>query len=200
MPNYRFIDKVSAAANLTANALIVGDGGAKGVKTATGAVTIPTINLTGGQIAFPATAVPSADPNTLDDYEEGYVTPITLLCGTSGTITIDSTLDTLAYTKIGRVVHIQGAISASAVDAPVGSLALTGLPFTIADLTEAVESGGFDVPYLSINAVTLGIVALPTVSTTTISLREKTTTGFVNTLAGNIPAGSYLYFNFNYIA
>ena len=32
MPDYRFIDKVSAAANLTANALVVGDDGAKGIK------------------------------------------------------------------------------------------------------------------------------------------------------------------------
>jgi len=32
MPNYRFIDKVSAAANLTAEALAVGADGAKGVK------------------------------------------------------------------------------------------------------------------------------------------------------------------------
>jgi len=32
MPNYRFIDKVSAAANLTAEALAVGADGAKGIK------------------------------------------------------------------------------------------------------------------------------------------------------------------------
>jgi len=36
MPNYRFIDKVSAAANLTANTVVVGDDGAKGVKTQAG--------------------------------------------------------------------------------------------------------------------------------------------------------------------
>ena len=30
----------------------------------------------GGQIAFPAVAVPSADPNTLDDYEEGTRSPV----------------------------------------------------------------------------------------------------------------------------
>ena len=32
MPDYRFIDKVSAAANITANAIVVGDDGAKGIK------------------------------------------------------------------------------------------------------------------------------------------------------------------------
>ena len=35
MPDYRFIDKVTAAANITDNAVVRGDGGAKGVQTST---------------------------------------------------------------------------------------------------------------------------------------------------------------------
>lgn len=65
----------------------------------TGQATVPTINLTGGQIAFPATAVPSADPNTLDDYVE----LLTASTACTGAITT-----ALAYTllKVGRQVTL----------------------------------------------------------------------------------------------
>ena len=71
--------KVANAASDGANADITS------LAALSGAQSIPTINLTGGQIAFPATAVPSADANTLDDYEEGTFTPTILLGGTAVT-------------------------------------------------------------------------------------------------------------------
>src|SRR3990167_787780 len=43
------------------------------------------LNLTGGQIKFPGTQVPSSDANTLDDYEEGTWTPI--ITSSVGTLT-----------------------------------------------------------------------------------------------------------------
>ena len=56
---------------------------------------------TGGQIKFPATQVPSADANTLDDYEEGAWTP------TITNITITGTNQSVfKYTKIGRLVFV----------------------------------------------------------------------------------------------
>ena len=96
--------------------------------TLTGQATIPTINLTGGQIKFPATAVPSADPNTQDDYEEGDWTGA-FTVSTSGTITIDSAIRTGAYTKKGREVSITGYFRIDSVSSPVGFSYLTGLPF-----------------------------------------------------------------------
>ena len=42
----------------------------------------------------------------------------------------------MSYTKIGRVVHVQGGLSVSAVSSPVGYVAITGLPFTSSNLTE----------------------------------------------------------------
>jgi hypothetical protein len=95
--------------------------------TFTGQATIPTINLTGGQITFPATAVPSADANTLDDYEEGTFTP-SLSDGTNSVAIAGGS----TYTKIGRMVYVAvngyntnfSALSASA------ALRITGLPFT----------------------------------------------------------------------
>jgi hypothetical protein len=81
----------------------------------------------------------SATPGTgtselLADYEEGTFTA-TLTCGTSGTITVNSSFNTLAYTKIGRVVHVQGGIRVSAVSSPTGAVILN-LPFTSANLTQ----------------------------------------------------------------
>jgi hypothetical protein len=69
--------------------------------TFTGQATIPTINLTGGQITFPATAVPSADANCLDDYEEGTYTPT--ITGSSSNPTVTGTIYG-NYIKIGRQV------------------------------------------------------------------------------------------------
>ncbi len=105
--------------------------------TFTGVVTAPTIDLTGGQIAFPATAVPSSDPNTIDDYEEGY-SVTTVVGSTSGSFTLDSANDTLAYTKTGRLVHLQGYLSITGESSPVGTLQIS-LPFAAAALTEGAR-------------------------------------------------------------
>ena len=57
-----------------------------------------------GGINFPDTQAGSSDANTFDDYEEGIDT--VTLQSQGGSITIKSTHDTLAYTKIGRVCHL----------------------------------------------------------------------------------------------
>jgi hypothetical protein len=51
-------------------------------------------------IGFPATQVASSDPNTLDDYEEGTFSP------TINGLTLGNADTFFAYTKIGRVVHV----------------------------------------------------------------------------------------------
>ena len=105
-----------------------------GAATFAGAVSVGTGAAVGGAtagaggLAFPAIAVGVADANTLDDYEEGTWTP-TLAPATSGTITVASP-NLCGYTKIGRVVTVNGVIEASAVSVPVGAFANIGnLPF-----------------------------------------------------------------------
>lgn len=88
--------------------------------------TFDHIHLTSGQIGFPATQVPSADPNTVDDYEEGTFI-FTMTPSVSGSITLSE--KTGRYTKIGRIVHIQGLLSITSVDSPVGVIYIGGLPF-----------------------------------------------------------------------
>ena len=72
-----------------------------------------------------------------DDYEEGLYNP-TLACSTSGSYTLDSTRDTLAYTIIGRVCHVQGRIDITGESSPNGALQLS-LPTTTASLSEFAD-------------------------------------------------------------
>ena len=90
--------------------------------------------LASGQgIDFAATSdVTGVSSELLDDYEEGLFTT-TVTCESSGSYTLNSVQDTLAYTKVGRVVHIQGGIVITGESSPSGTLKL-GLPFTAATL------------------------------------------------------------------
>jgi len=81
--------------------------------------------LNANGMAFPATQVPSADPNTMDDYEEGNWTPA-FLCG-SGSITLADTVG--RYRKFADSVNIRGGLFAASVSSPSGTLKITGMPF-----------------------------------------------------------------------
>jgi hypothetical protein len=85
--------------------------------------TTPTLN----GITFPATQVPSADANTLDDYEEGAWTPV-LGGATSET---GQAYDRQAgrYVKVGRVVTCSFDVALSTEGTITGNATLKGLPF-----------------------------------------------------------------------
>jgi len=94
--------------------------------TFTGQATIPTINLTGGQITFPATQSTSSNANTLDDYEEGTWTPV--FASASGSITGGSKYG--SYTKVGNLVSVQIFIGGTfTISSPSGGLTISGFPF-----------------------------------------------------------------------
>ena len=82
--------------------------------------TISTINLTGGQIAFPATQSASSDGNTLDDYEEGTWTPKN---SSNASLPINNSA---TYIKIGKLVFINADIN------QLNQAIVYGLPFTSA--------------------------------------------------------------------
>lgn len=75
--------------------------------------------------------------DVLDAYDAGTYTA-TLTCGTSGTVTLNASYDTLAYVRIGDLCHVQGIIRNSAVSSPTGTLSLN-LPFTAASLTDLAD-------------------------------------------------------------
>lgn len=90
------------------------------------------------KIAFPATQVPSADANTLDDYEEGTWTPTLEFGGAS--VNMAYTIQTGLYTKIGNLVTITGRILLSAKGTSTGDATMTGLPFTSKNVDGAYTS------------------------------------------------------------
>ena len=77
----------------------------------------------------------TAAANALDDYEEGNYTP-TFNGGSSGSYSLNSSYDNLAYTKIGRQVTVTGRVRMSAKNAASGSYIHMSLPTTSADLSE----------------------------------------------------------------
>jgi len=79
----------------------------------------------------------TAEANGLDDYEAGTWTP-TLTCSTSGSYNLDGGANLLAYTKVGRVVHIQGHIGIASESSPNGNLRLS-LPFTSFNSTDDTD-------------------------------------------------------------
>jgi enamine deaminase RidA (YjgF/YER057c/UK114 family) len=110
----------------------------------TGQAVIPSINLTSGQIVFPATQNPSGNANTLDDYEEGTFTA-GLVSTAGGSITLNSTQDLMQYTKIGRLVFISGQIVVASVSSPTGAILLNGLPFTSSNIGELASRAAITV-------------------------------------------------------
>ena len=95
---------------------------------ANGQVTLANtpLQLTGGQIVFPGTHIPSTDANTLDDYEEGTWTPSFTLDSGAATATSASG----SYVKIGRQVSVTLSIQFS-VPSAANINDITGLPFVI---------------------------------------------------------------------
>ena len=88
-----------------------------------------SIELTGnGSIKFPGTQGASSDANSLDDYEEGTWTA-TMTTG-GGSSTLNSSINECNYTKVGRLVQVQGYIRVDSSSSPTGGLSISGLPFT----------------------------------------------------------------------
>ena len=150
------------------------------------------MGTSGKGIDFSATSDATAmSAELLDDYEEGTWTG-TFASG-SGTITADTSVDLLNYTKVGRVVYINGRISASSVSTPSGTLKMEGLPFTV-DNSTAGENSGYGAISLwvynltgSVNAVQ----AMCMINSDDIRIDEFTgTTADVN-IADHITAGTY---------
>jgi hypothetical protein len=88
------------------------------------------IQANGGGIQFPATQVPSADANTLDDYEEGTWTPRTAT---------NVVIENATYTKIGNRVAISCTVIHSG---SITSYDRIALPFAPAAATSETRYTG----------------------------------------------------------
>jgi hypothetical protein len=109
-------------------------------QTFTGTTTVNVLSVTGGQIAFPATANPSAGANTLDEYEEGTFTPA--WTGSSVNPAIGNGSLTGRYTKIGRVVQATVTMVTGSTSTYGTGFYGWGLPFAAVDVSTTVELTG----------------------------------------------------------
>ena len=97
------------------------------------------IGTAGHGIDFSAQASPAAGMTSelLDRYEEGTFTP-TLTDGTN-TATNHAHMAG-SYTRIGRLVHIQGRLRISSLGSVSGNISLGGIPFTPANTSQLTGS------------------------------------------------------------
>lgn len=124
-------------------------------------ITTTALNLTVGQIAFPATQNASAGANTLDDYEEGLTNGSWTPSFTFGGAAVGQTYTRQRgfYIKIGRLVVAQFYVSFSNKGSSTGNASLAGLPFTQQSQTDYWGIGassfhsGFDVAVTSLHLI-----------------------------------------------
>lgn len=130
-----------------------------------------------GNYPFPATQVPSADPNTLDDYEEGTWTILILFGG--GSVGQAASTNTGRYTKIGNRVLFNGFIQLSAKGSSTGDATIGTLPFPSSNATSAIGPAA-----LRVNGVTFADYpqANLTNNSSVIALHEITNAGAMTTL------------------
>jgi hypothetical protein len=133
-----------------------------------------TTPSSGTGITFPATASPSSNANTLDDYEEGTWTPV-----------MNSTnQQTGVYVKIGRSVTIAVDLSASYTGG--STYVISGLPF----------SPQTNCQYAGINVYSsLGSASGPLVVTTGVIHIYN-----LGTSQTNLPSGGRIIFTVTYLA
>ena len=87
------------------------------------------LSLTSGALQFPATAIASADANTLDDYQQATWTPDLQFGGAKVGITYGAGNQVGTYTKIGNFVLFQAYIGLTSKGSSTGNARLYGLPF-----------------------------------------------------------------------
>lgn len=136
----------------------------------------PSISMeTSGQIKFPATQVPSADVNTLDDYEEGTWTPTLWDTTESDAEGQTYTTQTGTYTKIGNRVFFELQLIVSSVGTLTGgdSVYIGGLPFTCQSVGAAVTASASGFAITAGNAVVGNLV--PTANSISLEVYDATT-------------------------
>ena len=152
------------------------------------------VELGGGQIAFPSTQAPSADPNTLDDYEEGTWTPDLQFGGAKVDITY-ANQDGL-YTKVGRVVIATAFFTLTSKGSSVGAATIHGLPFTVKN-----DLAAFSPTSAYINKISFAdfFQLFADINSTNIDLREVTNAGVVTTITNaNFANDSSIMISFCY--
>jgi len=117
-----------------------------------------------------------------------------------GTLTLSSTNNHLVYTKIGRVVHITGAIQMASESGTSGQFfQLTGMPFSGAAAFDGLA--GRSLGYISHDGATVtdgdDLVGVINEGGAVINVYRQSESG-QNLGGGQVDSNSILYFNFHY--
>lgn len=153
-----------------------------------GTVTTPRVIVNG--VTFPAVAVPSADPNTLDDYEEGGWTPT--ISGTTVAGAGTYSLQAGSYVKIGKTVYVTARITWTA-HTGTGNVQISNLPFTTNTIISALTVWKNNLTYTASRT----LVGVTVGGTTNITLWQMDGAGGtaqvpMDTAADIIITGTYL--------
>lgn len=147
-----------------------------------------------GGIHFPATPILNANPNTLDDYEEGTFSPT--LTATSGSFTYTAQVAT--YTKIGNRVFVSGVVIVNTATSPTGTLYISALPFTSTNTTNMYAPAAIYATGITRASPPVGTIqGLVMTNDTKILLRDLNN-GTLSELATTIVAGVSICFEAQY--
>ena len=186
------------ASSPTAGGTIISGGCAVAKKLFVGTL-LDLSAATAGQIKFPATQVPSADPNTLDDYEEGTWTPIIEGSGAPPASGQAYSEQSGWYTKIGNFANTQGAVTLSTLGTLAGEASIGGFPFT-QDSAAGSFAGGSIGTFANMTTSMMSLSLLGRAAATFVRVRGiKTGATSTDTLAqGDLSATTRFAFSYGY--
>lgn len=159
-------------------------------------ITVPIIDLAGGQIAFPAAQAASANANTFDDYEEGSWVPLLKFGGASVGVAYDADLHDGSFTKIGRQVTCTCVLALTNKGSSVGNAVVYGLPFPA-----GAGAGNYSCVAVRLGLVTFADSPFGQINPlgSTVGLHEITVGGVTTPLTdGNFVNTSVVILTFSY--
>jgi hypothetical protein len=140
----------------------------------------------------------TAAANALDDYEEGTYNITAVDSSGGATLTLKSYTNTLHYTKIGQLVHVQGKVQIDTLSGTCSGTLQINLPFTSHDGTDTSwATGAVNTQYVD---WTTGTAPYCTVGESSANLQFYTCGDSAGTGLVQPPASRYVQFNIQYIA
>lgn len=154
-----------------------------------------TLVVSGG-IQFPATQVPSADVNTLDDYEEGEWVP-TIYSNVGSGFTYNTSLTSGSYVKIGRAVMLNGAIVLTSTGSASSTIYIANLPFSVPSGASNRYSATFGY-YVNLAPSVPAPVGWGLSGTSYIAMYKSTSTGVTQMQVTDLTNITTIYFSMHY--
>ncbi len=139
----------------------------------------------------------TAQANALDDYEEGDY-DCTVTPSTSGSVTLNTSYNRASYTKVGRLVTVNGFLIVSSVSSPVGYFTIN-LPFAVASLTDRAGDSVASLLIQNVNSTNISnFVAATNEGSSTLFVQLGDAPQVQNDSAQELIANTYIAFSITY--